>query len=175
MDHVRGFFGTAQAIVLLIVLVILAWKYFLSDWLFPELPDLRAKVSHQIFSACLNEDVRWIRARVEIRNSGADEIALDRGRHSLAQIAPASQLRDTPVAQSEPIDWPVITSTQDATTENLEPAAMTSRVVDFLVDPSIRVVEITSVYASVADDPDSISATWQSATVYETGDPGCDR
>lgn len=173
MNRIRRFSVSAYAIVLVVVVSILAWKYFLRDFLFPDVVIPSAAVSHQIFSACLNEDVRWLRTLVEVRNTGTAEIKLDKGKHDIAQVSPSNQFRETPKAQSELIEWPVIVSIRDTATDKLQAGARLSRTLEFLIDPSVRVIEVTSMYESIPQNDNEKSKTWRTNTIYELGDQEC--
>lgn len=173
MNQIRGFFGTAQAIVLLVVVAILSWKYFLHDIFFPEVPDLRVEVSHQIYSACLNQNTRWVRTKVTVTNAGSGPVELAPGEHHVAQIAPSDQFSETPKAQTKAFNWPTIVSVSDSDATTLKLASSFDRDLAFLIDPSVRVIEISSTYKIAPSSEGNNTDPWIAETIYDVGDSGC--
>ncbi|NNF51209.1 MAG: hypothetical protein HKN59_02105 [Gammaproteobacteria bacterium] len=175
MNRFKGFLGTAQAIFLVIIIAIAAWQYFLKDWFFADDPEPSASVSHQLFSACLNSDVRWLRAHAILSNTGLAEINLNKMVHRVARVAPANN-SNSALEVSKPqtkgvstYEWPVISTLEGNAGEKLAPNAVLAENIDFFIAPDIQVVEVTSIYTGDSEKRPS----WDLVTVYDIGDSDC--
>ena len=179
MNGFKGFLGTAQAIFLVIIIAIAAWQYFLKDWFFADDPEPSASVSHQLFSACLNSDVRWIRAHAILSNTGLAAIKLTKTAHRVARVAPTEKANNGPqiptVRESgvSTFGWPEIAKFEGEAGVTLAPDAALAEDIDFFIAPDIRVVEVTSIYTSKAEKTVAKSNSWDLVTVYDVGESDC--
>lgn len=170
MNQFKTLFGTAQALFLLVVVIVLAWNYFLRDLIYPEIVRPEAAISHEVFSACLNADVRWLRIETALANTGSTDITIGRAQHQLARIAPAEDFDRRQAAEA--IDWPRIAEHDTGPAEPIAPGERSLQYLDFFVDPLIQVVEITSRFESAQENP-AESTVWQTRTIYDTGEASC--
>ncbi len=198
MSRFKDFFGNAQTIVLVLVVVIGGLWYLYSNKFFPfdNLGRARADVSHDIYSACLDGEHRWLRAIVDIRNVGAARFKLSNSDHYVSQIAP---LRDYPLPEVAPtgaIRSPLLAhsppDTDDILSEPhrhhtrsdefsirpsvkliLEPGEVHRQYQDFVIPPAVRFVEVTSTFLNTSRSTKEKIASWEAKTIYDVGSASC--
>lgn len=198
MSRFRGLFGSAQAIVLVLVVLIGGLWYLYSNKIFPfdNLGHPRADISHEIFSACLDADRRWLRAIVDIQNVGTVRFKLGSSDHYLSQVAPAGNYAFPDGASTGSIHWPLLAhsppnendqrskrhpehsrdnefSMRPSTRLALGPGESHKQYQDFVIRPEIRVVEVTSAFVNPSRSTDNGIVSWEARTIYDVGSASC--
>ncbi len=187
-------FRNAQTILLILAIIFGVW-YYIKQEFYPEVAaaDPRAVVSHEIFSACLDTEHRWIRAMVEVRNVGLDPIELSAGRHFYAQLVPVDDELGEALHSSGAtgsglavIDWGRYVEPREIKSESS--ASSTRRTagvsvksneshrqyLDFAIAPAARVFEITSAFTDASGEGAAGNWSGEAKTIYEIkADPTC--
>jgi hypothetical protein len=180
------FFRNAQALILIVAILIWVWANYIYDKEPPVIEIPRAEISHVIFSACLNSEQRLVRAKVEVRNVGLVDITLTKNRHSVATVSPSpagkefgDDVRDRGKTNSKPgrIKWPESgASESNSTDEPLQPNKIHVQYHDFVISPSLKVIEVTSTFEDTSSIGDEKKPSWEGGevkTIYNVGDPAC--
>lgn len=198
MSRFRDLFGNAQTIVLVLVVVIGGLWYLYSNRIFPfdELGRPRADVSHEIFSACLDEDRRWLRAIVNLRNIGAVRFKFSYSDHYVSQIAPAGDYVFPSGASTGAIKWPLLAHSPRDTSDDLskphkdharsdefsvrpadrkilEPGEAHKQYQDFVIPPGAGVVEVTSAFWNTSRSTKQKIESWEAKTIYDVASTSC--
>lgn len=183
--------------MLILAILFGAWYFIEKEFYPPEVSVApRAVVTHEIFSACLDDEHRWIRAMVEVRNTGRDPVELSESHHYYVQLVPvddelgAALLHDGSTG-SDPVamDWGRFVEPREILEQSAGGTMTASaRVVvesnethrqylDFVIAPSARVIEITSTFKDTAGNENKNASTiWvgEAKTLYEIkADPAC--
>lgn len=177
-------FVTAQTIVVIVAVLAWGWLTFFHDKVFADTPPPRADIAHDIFSTCLDENQRLVRVKVEVRNVGTVPITWRENTHSVAQVAPMPQGlsidrldRDMGTAGSTPglIVWPEsFASPSRAGGITVEPGKRHAQYHDFVVEPSVRVIEVRSLFGDApAAQGDDQGWHGSMKTIYDVGSPRC--
>jgi len=197
MFQVKDVFRNAQTIVLIFIILFGAW-HLLRDRLFPpeETRDPRAELTHEIHSACLDSENRWVRAIVEVRNIGHDPVHLSEHGHYVAQLVPVEEklraaLRSGGSAGSglRVINLPEFLEPHEIDSQagdlSIAPSARVilgqneahRQYLDFLIKPSAEVIEVTSSFKDSSLNEDGVRVvSWEGTarTIYEIKtDPAC--
>lgn len=192
------FFRNAQALILIVAILIWVWANYLHDKVFPDTTspraEARAEVSHVIFSTCLDSEHRLIRAKVEVRNVGPVEVKLSVNDHSIAQVSPSpagkkfgDMARVVGPTGSKPglIVWPKLEAVEDeinkelrsteSTDKTLQPNEIHEQYHDFVIPPSLKVIEVTSTIKDTSLNEGKEIVNWEGEvkTIYDVGDPTC--
>ncbi len=190
-------FRNAQTILLLIAILFGVWYFIKKEFYPPEVvTNPRAVIAHEIFSACLDSEHRWIRVIVEVRNVGLDPVELSDSRHYFAQLVPADDelssalserraLGGNPVA----IEWGRFAEPREIFNQGVEASAVPApsvvveineshrQYLDFVILPSVEVFEITSTFRDASGGEARHPAsdwTGEAQTVYQIkADPTC--
>lgn len=185
MSKLTDYFVNAQTIIVIVAILAWGWLTFFHDKVFAESPPARAEITHDIFSTCLDAKERLVRVKAEVRNAGTVPFSWSESRHSIAQVdpSPAGQgtdrlARDATLSGGPPglIVWPEsVAGTSGPTQVTLQPNESVAQYHDFLIEPSIRVIEIRSTFADASRGNDSNESSWQGSmkTIYDAGSPGC--
>lgn len=178
-------FRNAQALILIVAILIWVWANYIYDKEPTVIEIPRAQISHEIFSACLNSEQRLVRAKVEVRNVGPVEVKLTKNHHSVAQVSPPpvgkkfddADHQDLGPKESKPglIVWPEILakSPPNSTEVSLQPNEIYEQYHDFVISPSARVIEVTSTFGVAPKRADDKIPPWQAKKMYDVGDPTC--
>lgn len=189
MMQVKDFvFRNAQALILIVAILIWVWANYIYDQEPPVIEIPRAEISHEIFSACLNSEQRLVRAKVEVRNVGPVEVKLTKNHHSVAQVSPypagqkfGDDARERGKTNSKPgrIRWPESgNSERNSTDETLKPNEIHEQYHDFVLSPSVKVIEVTSRFEDASPGEDKKKPNWEGGevrTIYKVGDPICSK
>lgn len=187
-------FRNVQTILLILAILFGVW-YYIKNEFYPEVApsDPRAVVSHEIFSACLDAEHRWIRAMVEVRNVGLDPVELSEGRHSYAQLVPVDgELSDaldyggSTDRSLAMIDWGryleasgtrseiAASSTRRAASASIRSNESHRQYLDFVIAPSVEVFEISSAFTDASGSGAAGNWSGEATTIYEVkADPTC--
>lgn len=197
MFQVKDVFRNAQTIILIFIILFGAW-HLLRDRLFPpeETRDPRAELTHEIHSACLDSENRWVRAIVEVRNTGHDPVHLSEHVHYVAQIVPVGEKLRVALHSAGPagnglrvINLPQLLEPHaignQAGDFAITPSAKVilgqneshRQYLDFLIRPSAEVIEVTSAFKDSSLNEDGARVvSWEGTarTIYEIkADPAC--
>lgn len=190
-------FRNAQTILLLIAILFGVWYFIKKEFYPPEVvTDPRAVVSHEIFSACLDSEHRWIRTIVEVRNVGFDPVGLSESRHYYAQLVPAVDELSSALSQrramgGDPvaIEWGSFAEPREIFNQGVEGSGVPAagvvietneshrQYLDFVILPSVEVFEITSTFRDASgNEARNAASDWtgEAKTVYQIkADPTC--
>jgi hypothetical protein len=141
----------------------------------------RASISHDIFSACLNAQVRWIRAIVTIENVGLVRVELYESNHRVSQVFPldrrlAAALDVGKSIGSRPgrIDWPEVAAVDTTSShEFLEPGETYTQYTDFLVASNIQMLQVASFYKNPAVTTETNEVGWFAMALHDVGEEEC--
>ncbi|MDT8398459.1 MAG: hypothetical protein RQ899_07585 [Pseudomonadales bacterium] len=140
----------------------------------------RAEIEHHFYAACLNQDIRWVRAIVDVKNVGLVRVDLERHEHHLVKVLPLESRIGAALAEGDAIgnesgsiDWPELANFSfEQTDEFLEPGETHTQYYDFLVPGSVHLLQLTSFF----DNPQA-SATqrmgWRKKSLFDTGEEAC--
>lgn len=189
MMQVKDFvFRNAQALILIVAILIWVWANYIYDKKPPVIEIPRAEISHEIFSACLNSEQRLVRVKVEVRNVSPVEVKLTKNHHSVAQVSPSpagrefgDDVRDRGKTKSRPgrIKWPDSGhSESNSTVETVKSNEVHVQYHDFVISPSLQVIEVTSTFQDTSSVGDEEKPNWEGGevrTIYRVGDPNCSK
>jgi hypothetical protein len=166
-----------QKIIALVAVFVGIWLFFVRGENLP-----RASISHEIFSACLNERMRWVRAIVTIENVGLVRVELFKSKHRVAQVFPLDRrledaLNNGGSIGSTPgrIDWPEVASVDiERSHEFLEPGESYTQYTDFVVPSGIQMLQVSSFYKNEAVTTDDNEIGWFAIQLHDVGDEQCE-
>lgn len=185
MSKLTDYFVNAQTIIVIVAILAWGWLTFFHDKVFAESSPARAEITHDIFSTCLEAKQRLVRVKAEVRNVGTVPVSWSESRHSIAQVDPSpagqaadSLARDVALSGGAPglIVWPeTLAAASGSNQVTLEPKESVAQYHDFLIEPSVRVIEVRSTFANAARGNHSNESPWQGSmkTIYDAGSPGC--
>ena len=197
MYQFKDIFWNAKTIVLVVAVLIAAGWYLYSNKIFPfqDVGQSRVEISHEIYSACLDSEHRWLRAIVDVRNVGDVGFELSESDHYVSQVAPAGEYAFPDRASTGFIDWPLLShsppssndvlskphkthnqtanfSIQPSDDVVLEPNETHRQYQDFVISPAVKVVEVTSAFRKPSRSKDE-PVNWEAKTIYDVGDTSC--
>ena len=142
----------------------------------------RADIKHDFYSACLNQNIRWVRAIVTIENVGEVRVSLSDSDHRISQVFPVERKLAAALANGESIgskpgriDWPDIARVSTiSTTEFLEPGESYTQYRDFLIPGNIKVAQVTSFYKNASVSRNDKDVGWFAIALHDVGEKLCD-